>query len=533
MFCKECGMKHPTYTNYCPNDGQDMQQVIPSPVEHRTAGFCASCGNTVEIAAQYCRHCGESHSTMKLGNVKKSPIAQVQQQPFKMPTLSSGMTSKKSLTSILMAVGLSILLTLVAAFIIKSQAENFIIENSDGEISKSDIKQVEFLSEMINDATGMEIDFPNIYNMFTYVSLLHGVDFELSGEVSAEEDGEFYKADAELNVQNITLSFLFIIGIILIIGGLFLGYLVKRNGLSLGESVLGFSVLYGIFLLISSLIASFTFKKQIDVFYTEVDLKMKGSFPLIESFIVGAILAASIAGLAALVMVYGKDVVAYVQTKATYVQYLVYSTLISLVGITIFTGIYFSISGKYFEGELMTEQTTSLGTLFAGPMGLWGWNLSHLIPLNFTSFDNGNEYFSLHLFSSVKSLSELEDLSIYEMVSTLFFIEDGLPLLLKASILIPVLILILAGFFLYRTHGLHLIELLKFSAIYGIVMTFTRIFSSIEISTEVGGDEVFDIGQFMMQIQPNLIPVFIISTLFALAFISIGGYLKRYVGENA
>ena len=64
-------------------------------------------------------------------------------------------------------------------------------------------------------------------------------------------------------------------------------------------------------------------------------------------------------------------------------------------------------------------------------------------------------------------------------------------------------------------------------------MTFTRIFSSIEISTKVGGDEVFDIGQFMIQIQPNLIPVFIISTLFALAFISIGGYLKRYVGENA
>lgn len=534
MFCKECGTKHPTYTNYCPNDGQDMQQVIPSPVEHRTSGFCASCGNSVEPAAQYCRHCGESHSTMKLGTVKKSPIAQVQKPAFKMPTISNGLTSKQSLTSILMAVGLSILLTLVVAFIIKSSAENYIIDNSDGEITASDIKQMDMLSEQIEDATGMEIDFPNVYNVFTYVSLMHGIDFELSGDMNAEEDGENYQGDAELIIQNITLSFLFIVGIILIIGGLFLGYLVKKNGLSLGESILGFSLIYGVFLLISSIIASFTFKEKIEIFYTEVNLKVKGAFPLLESFIVGAILAACIAGLAVLIMVYGKDVLAYLHTKATYVQYLVYSTLISLVGISIFTGIYFSISGKYIEAGVFTEQEAALGTLFAGPMGIWVWNLSHLIPLNFTSSEGGGkEYFTLHLFSSFKKLSELDDLDMRDMVTDLFFIEDGLPLLLKASLLIPALVLVLAGFLLYRTHGLNVIELVKFSVIYGIVMTFTRIFSSIKISTEVGGAEFFDAGKFLIQIQPNLIPVFIISTLFALAFISIGGYLKRFLGETA
>lgn len=535
MFCKECGKKHPIYTNYCPNDGQDMQPINSSLVEHKKVGFCASCGNSVDSKAQYCQHCGESHSTLKIGTVKKVSTSQGHSRSFGLPTLSTTILSKESLSSILIAVGLTILLTLLTAFFIKTQTENYIIDNSGGEMTASDIKHMDYLSQSLEYETGLDIDFPNIYNLFTYVTLIHSIDFEVTGDISAKDSEESYQETLKLAIQNLSLSLLLIAIFILSIGGLILGYIVKKNRTSLSSSIFGFSVIYGVFLLVSSFIASFTFKEGIYIFSNKVNIIVKGTFPLIESFFVGTILAASISGLTALLMVYGKDVFAYLSTKASYVQYFVYSTIISLIGITLFTGIYLSISGKYLEENLLPDQATAVGIMLSGPVGMWLWNLSHLIPLNFTVKESGdNEFFSLHLFSSYVKLSELDDLSnLNDLVTSLFFIEGSLPLILKASLLIPALLLIFAGFQLYRTHGLHLIELVKFSIVYGLIMTFLRLFSSVGFSIDATDDELYGIEQFLFQVQPNLAPVFIISAIFALVFISIGGYLKRYIGESA
>lgn len=532
MFCRECGVKHPSYNNYCPNDGQDLQPVFASQVEHRISGFCASCGNSVNSSAQYCQHCGESHSTMKLGTAKKASVSQAN-KPFAMPTVTKSFMTQNSLLSILMAVGITILLTISTAYIIKTQAESFVIDMSDGELTSSDFKTMNMLSDSIEEDLGMEIDLPNIYNVFTYISLMHSIDFELVGELSGKEDGESIQGDLQMNAQNLSLSSLFIVIILLVIGGLILGYIVKRKNLPLGESILGFSLIYGLFLMVSSFIASFSFKESFEIFYSRVNVNISGEFPLIESFMVGTFLASGVAGLAALLMVYGRDVFLYIRTKSSAIQYLVYSTFISLVGVSLFTGIYFSISGKYIEGELFSEQANAVGNFIAGPMGMWVWNLSHLIPLNFTFEAPGeNEIFSLHLFSSYKKLFELDSMYTFSQIKELFFINDGLPLLLKASLLIPVVLLIIAGYHLYQTHRLNIIELVKFSLIYAVIMIFVRVFSSIEYSLSSSHEELFDIEQILVQIQPNLIPVFIISSLFALAFFSLGGYLKRYLGEN-
>ena len=274
-----------------------------------------------------------------------------------------------------------------------------------------------------------------------------------------------------------------------------------------------------------------------DLFSTEMNIVVKGVFPIIESFVVGFLLASAFSGLAALVMMYGKDAFTFIRTQSSHLQYLVYSVIISIVGLTAFSIIYFIVSGTHLrEDTILPDQATALGALLSGPGGMWLWNLSHLIPLNFTSKESGDsEFFSLHLFNSYEKLSNLDGYSnVSGMINDLLFVEESIPLLLKASLLIPVLLLIIAGFLLYRTHSINLMELIKFSLIYGFIMMFIGIFSKIGLSIDItGGENIFDLDQFFIQIQPNLIPSFIISAIFALVCFSIGGYLKHYLGEPA
>lgn len=533
MFCKECGIKHPAITNYCTTTGTDLRSPLGIQAGHRTEGFCGKCGKNIEPSAQYCSQCGESHSLAVFMASDDAPPIKKRDYSAHFTKIMPTVFSKKFFMPILSAVAITIVLCLLAAFIIKSQVEETIVENSFGEITASDIEYMEnIISEGLAAETGLEIDFPNVYNLFTYVSLIHTINFEFSGEVIGTDEGEYIQGNFEFVSKNASISSLLVVLLVLIFGGFILGSFVKKNGLSLKEPILKFSVMYGLFVMLSSAVAGFHFNERIDVLYSSVDIELKGVFPLVESFLVGTLLAAGISGLAALLMVYGKNAFAYIHKQAVYVQYLVYSVGITFIGISLFTAIYFGTSNNVYDDESIFMYGYS-EKLLAGPQGLWTWNLSHFIPLNFSILEpDDGEFFSLQLFSSFQKLSELDDFYTLSFIKELFFIEAGVPLLLKASFLVPALLLIFAGYHLYKVHTLKLIELLKFSAIYGTVMLGTRLFSNFELAVKVKGEDVWELGKFLLQIQPNAVPVFIISSLFALVCISAGGYLNKFLGGS-
>lgn len=533
MFCKECGLKHPAFTNYCTTTGEDLRSLIPTHVSHRAEGFCGNCGKNIEPSSQYCSHCGETHSLAGFHVSHDAPKTKGQNYSAELTKMVPDILSKRSFVPILTAVALTILLSLLTAFIIKSQVEQFIVEDSFGEITASDIEYMDdIISDGLAEETGLEIDFPNVYNLFTYVSLIHTVDFEFSGEVIGNGEGEYVQGDFEFIAKNLSMSSLFIVVLVLIFGGLILGSFAKKNGLSLKESILKFSVIYGLFVMLSSAVAGFHFNERIEVLYSTVDIAITGVFPLIESFFVGTLLAASISGLAALLVIHGKDAFSFIHKQAVYVQYIIYSVGITLIGTSLFTAIFFGTSNNvYDDGAIFMYESSE--KLMAGPQGLWTWNLSHFIPLNFRGLESGDgEFFSLQLFSSFQKLSELDDFYTLSFIKEMFFIEAGLPLILKASFLVPASLLVFSGYNLYKVHALKVVELLKFSAIYGVVMLCTRLFSNFELAVKVRGEDLWELGTFLLRIQPNVVPVFIISSLFALICISAGGYLNKFLGGS-
>ncbi|MDN7244645.1 hypothetical protein [Planococcus shenhongbingii] len=530
MYCKKCGTKHPVNINYCQNDAEDLQPILATSVQHRTTGYCGGCGKTLNAVAQYCQHCGESHSAIKTISSAADSLVKPQMNSFSMPNIAGLSFSKNSLAPVLLAVGITILLTIFAAFVLKTQVEDYVIENSYGEITKADFQYMDqFITEELRDESMRNIDFPNIYNLFTYISTIHSIDFVFNGEVSGNDEGEYIQGKFELLSQNTTLSLLGIVLIVLVIGGVALGYLVEKNGLPLGQSIVKFSLMYGLFLMVSSAIANFSFRENIELFYALIDIDVKGTFPLLESFFIGALLAGTISGLSAVVKINGKNVLSYIEAQLSYLQYAIYSIAISVMGITLFSAVFFFFSERFYENSPNLSEV-SPNQLLAGPMGIWTWNLSHFIPLNFKIFDSEErEAFGLQLFSSFGELSMLDVLYSGEAIKELFLLENGVPLLLKASFLVPAALLALAGYRLYRTHKLTVIELVKFSAIYGAVMALTRFFSSIKVAVSVSGEEVYGLKELLLEIQPNIMPVFIISTLFALVFIAAGGYLNKYL----
>lgn len=530
MYCQKCGIKHSPSMNYCPNDAQDLQPILATGTEFRKTGYCGGCGKTVNPIAQYCEHCGESHSTISIQHSANSAVAKMQKPSFSLPNIEGLSFSKNSLAPVLAAVSITILLTFLAAFVLKAQVENFIVENSFGEISKADFQYLdELIAKELEDESMINIDFPNIYNVFTYISSMHSIDFKFSGELSGSDEGEPFQGEFEMISQNTTVSLLAIILIVLIVGGVVLGHYVEKNGLSLGKAVMQFSCIYGLFLMISSSIAGFSFISTIEMYYSMVDINIKGEFPLIESFMVGALLAGTISGSAALMKIYGKNILQFIQTRATHTQYAIYSVCISIFGISLFSGIFFIFSDNFYEDSADLAEVPSY-QLISGPMGMWVWNLSHLISLNFKAFDSEDrEAFSLHLFDSFEELSVLELLYSGDFIKELFLLENGIPFLLKASFLVPAVLLVWAGYQLYLTHKLTIVELMKFSLIYGGVMALTRFFTNLKVAVTISGEELYSLEEFLLQIQPNLFSVFITSALFAMVFVAAGGYLNRYL----
>ena len=524
MFCKECGSQHPGYINYCPNDGQELLAAFPATVNHKSEGFCAGCGKSVHSSAQYCQHCGVSHSTTHIGATKKSQNSTSNEKAFSIPKINSDTFSVKTLTSILLAVGISILLALSAAYLFKAQIESAVVDASDGEITLSQLQSVEnYISKEAESEFGINPNLPNIYNTFTAVSLFHGVDFEFSGEAIGGESGDFIQGSIEMDAQNLTAPLLLIAFIILAISGLVLGFIIKKRDLGVFPSIIGFSLFYGLFIAISSFIASFSYVNSLSAFYFEMDLNIKGRFPLVESFLSGTFLALMIAGSAALFTVYGKKTLTYLQTRTSYIQYLTYNVFLILAGMFSVTAVSLIFLSNSYAAEEMFEYFDFMTAALLGSFSMWVWDLAHLLPITLSIQDYGSsETFVFHLLNS---FSENQG----EILLVLFNTET-LPLWVKLSFLVPALLLAFAGYQLYKTHLLNWMELLKFSALYGGFMVIVKLFTSLNYALTLSS---FDDGSetIFWEIHSGLIPVFLISSIFALVFFSAGGFLKRYLSE--
>ncbi|MDN3437326.1 zinc ribbon domain-containing protein [Planococcus sp. APC 3900] len=524
MYCKECGSKHPGFNNYCPNDGQVLIATFPSPVHHKSEGFCAGCGNSVTSSAQYCKHCGESNSISKTGVAKKiqqpqTPINTTIKQNTKIQLFTS-----KSLTSIFLALGISILLMFVAAFLLKTEAETAMIELSEGEITRGQFHSFEnYIASEFENEYEVNLDLPSIYNIFTYISFMHGVDFELTGE-AFEKESDFFQYGIDINVQNFSAPLLLITFLILFMSGVVLGFYTKKDNVPMWQSIMGFSFLYGIFVAISSFIAGFKYDNDFDSAFAEVSLNFVGKFPLVESFFSGLFLAATIAGSSALFMVYKKQTFIYLQTKASYIQYLAFSIFLILGGLFSMAAITLAALSASPAAEELFEYFELNGIALFGSFSIWIWDLAHFLPINLSMREFGEtESYTFHL---LESLSDNQN----DIISS-FFVAETFPIWVKLSFLLPAALLVVTGYYLYTTHRMKIIELLKFSAFYGLFMVIVKLFTSLKLfisSTSFGeSDEALSI-----QVHSDLISVFLISTLYALAFFSAGGFLKRYLSES-
>lgn len=525
MFCSECGAKHPRYLNYCPNDGQELIATLPMTVSHKRDGFCAGCGTQVDKAAQYCFQCGDSNSSMKFGTAKlvQQSKPAISKKTLSQSAVQSNKFSSNTLAAIFIPLAISILLVFAGALLLKNSTDNLIVDNSDGELTLGKLNSLEeVLSAELENDYDINVNFPSIYNIFTYISLMHGVDFEFEGKV-LERYSDFFNTTISLNAQNFSSPLLIFTLFILILSGLALGHFTKRYDVPLWHSLTGFSILYGLFITISSYVANFKYENELESFYATLVLDFSGTFPLFESFFSGALLAFAITSISALLMMYRKQTFTYVKTLNSSLQYIFSTVLIALFGLIIFwAATLISLATNSYISEDFEYMNLQMFSIFSS-FSMWVWDLSHFLPITLSTREYGEtESYTLHLLSAFSdNQSELLGL---------FFESESFPLWMSLSFLLPVVLLGFAGYKLYETHKLKIGELAKFSIFYGVLLVIIKTFTSLKMSTSV--TEIGQVAEtFTMRIHSDFFTVFFLSALLAFICFSVGGFLKKYLNE--
>lgn len=70
MMCINCNEDNALYSNYCLNDGEDLQNIKNKYILKRQGlNNCTQCGAKLFNASNYCHECGESLSFIDINKL--------------------------------------------------------------------------------------------------------------------------------------------------------------------------------------------------------------------------------------------------------------------------------------------------------------------------------------------------------------------------------------------------------------------------------------------------------------------------------
>lgn len=540
MFCTTCGESNADYSNYCSHDGtalgnslsiQQMQLV------NNETNFCSECGDETNKIDNYCKSCG--HALLKFTTTKISVGEKVTPQvnglrsgTFSLTALLSIDTLRKALIPALFAFALMLILNLLV-YTTNANFYGDIFEESFGFTPEEAV-------ENIADESGTNFKDPGaLFGFSDTVMMSHTLSPSYTLNLESNSSYDDYKGTGELN-----LSFTYVLFIILPLIGLFgsgILYRKKQTDVSLQSflsGAIGIALIYSLLLTIFSLFSGFDYELKHADDGVSFNLAMNTAYPLFETFFKGLMFGMVFSLLGMLFSINFRQMTKQLEMLIPYGNAVHQGFAAFLRGFTALTIIMVAILISKINdvkamlpmvdipgvSQLVLEKTTWVACYLGVQLSSIVYGMSHFSPLSLKYEGDGDSgEFSFSTLSGFKTDSTSMDEDLY---LDLFFNVTNIDLYLKFAMIIPILLLIFAGYSLAKSKEFSFGSLAILSLVYSLFVSALASFSAISLDGLINmGDEenaiTFSIGVSVIRV---FIGSFILSYIAGFA----GSYLTKY-----
>ncbi|MFS0689330.1 zinc ribbon domain-containing protein [Sporosarcina sp. 179-K 8C2 HS] len=523
MFCKDCGANNNEFDLYCAADGAALLP-IPKGFFASPLVYCGKCGGKSDAADAYCKQCGhhlivfeQSAQKVDVSSVKSSvPI--VKQPALRVDSLLSPAFIKAALVP----AAIAIILALLSAFVVQMFTEKVVldaVESSTGiSYSAKDLQRMNMMAQNLLEEK-VNVSGPKVYGITTFVALLHNADIALKANLDLFLTTFGIKAD----LKNLAPYLLFIPSLILALGGVLLGKRAWKSGLPILPSAIWMSVIYAFFVAITTLFAGWKISGSGKGWAALVAGEASLKFSIVTSFITALLLALVIVSVTAFFTKHGKMAFTVMKTMNPIYQYGFYSLLVvgTIAGIGSLLSFWTLVT--YKAGDLQLNGVEAAGeSLFIALGPFWLITLSHLVPLNFKlQMEDMMLSVNAYLFSSTDGIAKafpdnpdaMEFMKIF-----LFRGDDGLPIWMKLSIFIPIILLGVVGFKVFHSPVEQLASIVLFAATYTVLLVLFTVATRMGISITV-------VEPFSIKVQAPIIGTAAITFVLAFVCLFVGGFV--------
>ncbi|MFJ7831087.1 zinc ribbon domain-containing protein [Peribacillus sp. NPDC097284] len=540
MFCTTCGESNPDYSNYCSHDGtalgnsSSLQQL---QLVNNETNFCPECGEGTNKIDNYCISCG--NSLLKFGTTKISMNEKVTPRILNSRTFSfTSLLSKDTLRKALIPAIAAFILMLLLNLLVYTTNTNFyedIFEESFGFTPEE-------AAENMADESGFKFKEPGaIFGFSDTVMMSHTLSPSYTLDMESNNSYEDYKGSGELSLSFTYVLFIIIPLLCLFVSGIV--YRKKHTDISIQSflsGAVGIALIYSLLLTFLSLFSGFDYKIKHSESGESLNLAITTAYPFFQTFFKGLLFGIVFSMLGMLFSINYRQITKQLESLIPYGNAVHQGFSAFIRGFVTLTIVMVAILiSKMNDAKEMlsvldvpgvSQQILEKTTLAACYLGVQlssiVYSMLHFTPLSLKGEGDGESgEISFSVFSGFSTdgdVMEGGDLSYLD----LFFSFTNIDLYLKLAMILPILLLIFAGYSMAKSKQSSFVSLAVLSLVYSLFVSAIASFSAISLNGlfDMGDGEnaiTFSLGVSVVQV---FIGSFILSYIAGFA----GSYLNKF-----
>lgn len=482
MYCKTCGESNPDWSNYCSHDGttlvnsHSLQQLH---LVNRENNFCPNCGSETKELDNYCNICGYSLLKFKEAAVEKNISLLTDKQFTKARFFSfSSLPSRNTFKNALIPTIAAFVLMLLLNYITFTSIDNFYNEVFKEATNYSP----EDLAHQFAEETGMAVKDPGKLFGFTDSVMMTNMNSP-SYEIKLDTNIDYINTSG---TGELKISFNYVLFILLPILALFIGGILYRkkyatisiNSFLSGSIAIG--LIYSLLLSLFSLFSGFHYDLHIVDSGESVNLMINTTYSVFTSLFRGFLIGFVFSLLGMLFSIDFRQMTKQLENlipfgSAVHQGFVTFTR--GLLTLSIIIVIILTSKLNDWKSNLgwvdipgisqLLEKTTWFATYMGVQLSSMIYSMLHFSPLSFKLNSDGEsggiEY---SIFSGFNYFGEVSNTDMYPLES--FFAFNDIDLYLKLAFLIPVLLLLFAGYSLAKSNQASFKSLAIFSLVYSL-----------------------------------------------------------------
>ena len=544
MYCKNCGQNNPDWSNYCIHDGTPLknsstnQSIKLTPSD---GNYCSNCGQNTSVGDNYCSVCG--HYLLKLTKVEDEQRVPVQGKQGISSKTKSISWSPRLIIPVLKRTFAPAIIAFVFMLVLNFIFFNFFHAMNEELFEMAFNKTSEDIAYEISKEFDVNVKAPDEVIGFTdFVMLSHQMSpkYELEGMSNIYEEVE--KATGKLDLNGESILFILLPLIALFAAGII--YRRKSPEISIQSfliSAVGIGLLYSLMVTILSFFSGFDYKLNLSEAGDSVSIKIDTTYNFFFIFIKSLLIGTGFSLLGMLFSIDYRRITKHLESlmpfgDAIHQGFSAFVRGFALVSVIMIVILAIKVKdlqkslewlGNPFVNQLFEQ--SGMTVVFAG-VGLSSliYSMLHFSPLsfNFTQYGFNGETagISYSIFSGFKYHGSANELDIAQL--DYYISAYDIDLYLKLAIIIPILFLLIAGYFLKSPNRSIYSSLAIFSLVYSLFTVILASMGSIAIEGEmrVLGEQT---ERLSITLAINLFKVFMGSFIMSYTAGFAGNYLRR------